>query len=61
MSKFMQDEVPLNLRASWLAGHPVRGDALLSKIRLRPHEWRQPSVRWGSYTLDLLQAGPLLL
>ncbi|CAL5219745.1 g1644 [Coccomyxa viridis] len=38
-----EDEVPLNLRASWLAGHPVRGDALLSKIRLRPHEWRQPS------------------
>ena len=52
----MQDESPLNLRASWLAGHPVRGNALLSKIRLRPHEWGQPCVRWGSYTLDLLQA-----
>lgn len=56
MAVLMQDEWPLNLRASWLAGQPVRGDVMLSKIRLRPHEWNQPSVRWGSYTLDALQA-----
>ena len=52
----VQDDAPLNLRASWIAGHPIRGDALLSKIRLRPHEWNQPSVRWGSYTLALYEA-----
>lgn len=60
MPQLTQDEVPLNLRASWLAGRPIRGDVLLSKIRLRPHQWGQPSVRWGSFTLDLLKARSLL-
>ena len=54
--KLVQDDAPLNLRASCIAGHPIYGTALLSKIRLRPHEWNQPSVRWGSYTLALYEA-----
>ncbi|CAK0763143.1 hypothetical protein CVIRNUC_003028 [Coccomyxa viridis] len=49
------DDAPLNLRASCIAGHPIYGTVLLSKIRLRPHEWNQPSVRWGSYTLALYE------
>ena len=34
----VQGEGQLNIRASFLAGRPVMGDALLSKIRLRPNE-----------------------
>ena len=54
--KLVQDDAPLNLTASCIAGHPIYGTVLLSKIRLRPHEWNQPSVRWGSYTLALYEA-----
>ena len=41
---------PLNLRASWLAGRPVRGDAVLSAVRLRPNEWGTPAVKYGSFS-----------
>ncbi len=34
----MQGQGQVNLRASFLAGKVVVGDALLSKIRLRPNE-----------------------
>ena len=50
-------EQPINARASWLARKVVRGDALLTKIRVRPNEWRQPCMRWGSFDLSLYEVG----
>lgn len=54
-----KDGRALNLRASLIVGLPVRGDVLLSKIRVRPHECNQPCMRWGSYTLALCEASPI--
>lgn len=50
-------EQPINLRASWLARKVVRGDALLSRIRVRPNEWRHPCMRWGSFGLKQYEVG----
>ena len=36
----------------------VRGDALLTKIRVRPNEWGQPCMRWGSFDLQLYEVSP---
>lgn len=41
---------PLNLRASWLAGKPVRGDALFSLARLSPAANRRFVCMWRSYS-----------
>lgn len=46
----------LNQRASWPMGRQVRGDALVSYCRLRPCEWRTPSVKWASFPLPLFWA-----
>ena len=46
----------LNQRASWLMGRQVHGDALVSYCRLRPCEWRTPSVKWASFPLPLFWA-----
>lgn len=38
-------EAELNLRASWLAGHPVKGDAMFTLCRLTPNEVSRPRNR----------------
>ena len=47
----LSEPPPLNLRASWLAGRPARGDALLAAVRLRPNEWGTPAVKYGLFAL----------
>ena len=54
-------EHPINLRASWLTRQVVRGNALLTRIRVRANEWRLPCMRWGSFGLELYEVGLSLL
>ena len=50
-SVILKESLPLNLRASWLAGRPARGDALLAAVRLRPNEWGTPAVKYAGFSL----------
>ena len=48
------DPTALNARASWLAGRPVFGNALLTYTKIRHCAWLVPAVVFSSdFTLDL--------
>ena len=48
------DASSLNARASWLAGRPVHGNALLTYTKIRHTAWLVPAVVFSSdFTLDV--------